>query len=42
MNLSHKIKSLLYNIVKKYWHILLAVGVGLFAVKMMTMFGLLG
>ena len=35
-------KTFLNRIAKRYWRILLAVGVGLFAFKMMTMFGLLG
>jgi hypothetical protein len=42
MNLVYKIKLLLIRIIRKHWHILLAAGVGLLDVKMMTMFGLLG
>jgi len=36
-----EIKSLLKRFLKKSWHILLAIGVGLIAVKMMILFGLL-
>jgi len=42
MNLVYKIKLLLIHIIKKHWRILLAAGVGLIAVKIMTMRGILG
>jgi hypothetical protein len=42
MNLVYKIKLFLIRIIKKHLQILLAAGVGLIVVKMMTMSGILG